>query len=118
MPWIDAFAPAIAAQRSAVIADTWGHLAPERNRRYPGRVVFAVGCYDSCNPVILASHFAGLDDSPWLYEHLTDFVQGLVSDNRDERAGHVYEWTGTVRNYKFSGKVKLLADTSASRTRK
>ncbi len=107
MPWIDAFAPAEARYREQVLESTWGHLAPEKNHKYPGRIVFAVGIYDSddLNPTIIVCNFEGLHDSPWLYEALQDFVQGKKYD-----PGCVYEWTGHFRNHKFVGKVRKIED--------
>ena len=57
----EAFAPAEARHHENVRRETWGHLAPVRNRTYRGRVVYAVGCYgdDPLNPTILVSEW------PW-----------------------------------------------------
>lgn len=64
MPWIDAFAPAEEAYREAVMRDTWGHLAPEKNKSYPGRLVFSFGVYKSgdLNPTILVCDFGDAQD--------------------------------------------------------
>lgn len=117
-----AFAPAEAAFREVVMQETWGHLAPKKNKTYEGRIVYAMGCYDSgeLNPTVLVADFAGLSDSPWFYNALGDLLDELSW--KPERAypprkGHgkvgcVYEWTGTFRNYKFEGTVRLLTDTN------
>lgn len=117
MAWIDAFAPVEAAHRAAVMADTWGHLAPRKNKTYRGRVVYAVGCYDSCNPVILSTEFRALDgteldDSPWLYDALNELVMDLVSGSRTEAAGLVFEWIGKFRNYEFTGVTRCAMDSN------
>jgi hypothetical protein len=65
----EAFRPAEEAYREAVLRDTWGHLAPEKGRSYPGRIVFSFGVYDSgdLNPTVLVCDFGELDGGPWFY---------------------------------------------------
>ncbi len=96
----DAFAPAEAAFKSKVMAETWGHLAPRRNKRYNGRIVFAVGCFgsDPLNPTALECEFKDLDSSPWFYDSLMEFMQSFETE-----PGGIYLWKGTFRNYCFSG---------------
>lgn len=79
------------------LKETWGHLAPVKNRTYKGRVVYAVGCFgdDELNPTPLVADFRGLDSSPWFYEALCEFIGELEGNE----SGCVYEWTGTLRNY-------------------
>jgi hypothetical protein len=109
MAWVDAFAPAIARQRQEVLRETWGHLAPIRNKTYKGRIVWATGCLgsDDLNPVCLAFELGDLDSSPWFYDVLQDFMQDNPGD-----AGCVYEFIGTFRNYKFKGKIRLIVNTN------
>jgi len=108
--------------RRVVLENTWGHLAPKKNRTYKGRVVFAIGCYDSgeLNPTPIAVELKGLDDSPWFYDALSDFLGKLCDAAPVEdpawrghaRQGCVFEWTGTFRNYVFEGVVRLLLDAN------
>lgn len=104
----DAFAPAEAHYKELVIQETWGHLAPKKNKTYKGKVVYAVGCFgnDNLNPIPIRSEFMGLDSSPWFYDALNEFLQDLPEEQRKE--GCVYEWLGTFRNYKLSGIIKLV----------
>jgi hypothetical protein len=108
----DAFAPAEAAHKERVMQATWGHLAPKRNKTYTGRVVYAIGCYDSgeLNPTPIVCEFKGLDDSPWFYEAINEWLQGLTEENR--KMGCVYEFKGTFRNYQVQGVIRLLLDTN------
>ena len=98
----DAFAPAEARYKAAVMVDTWGHLAPKKNTTYRGHFVFAVGCFgsDHLNPTAIECEFNDpeeeLESSPWFYEALNDFMQEM-----DTEAGGVYRWEGTFRNYTF-----------------
>lgn len=115
MAWVDAFAPVEAAYHAAVLRDTWGHLAPEKDKSYPGRLVFSFGVYESgdLNPTILVCDFgeAGdeLDGGPWFYRAVHDFLDRYTPG----KAGCVYEWTGVVRNYRFKGKrARLILDTN------
>lgn len=105
----DLFAPVEAHYREAVLRETWGHLAPEKGRAYPGRLVFAFGVYESgdLNPTVIACDFGGLDGGPWIYEAIRDFLDQFTPGE----AGCIYEWTGTFKNYQFHGrKPRLLAD--------
>lgn len=101
----DAFAPAEASYRAAVLASTWGHLAPKKNRTYKGHVVFAIGCFDcgDLNPTALECEFGTLDSSPWLYDALSEFMRSLGGE-----VGGVYRWDGTFKNYEFTGEVRRL----------
>lgn len=110
MPWIDAFVPAEAQYRAEVMAATWGHLAPRKNKSYRGAIVFAIGCFDSgdLNPTPIACSFDGLDDSPWLYDAIHEFLQ---SGSRERyEVGGVYRFVGKFRNYAFIGEINKVFD--------
>ena len=106
-----------------VQAATWGHLAPVKDRTYRGRIVFAIGCYDSgdLNPTPLLVELRGLDSSPWFYQALHEFLSDLTEDppvkdprgGRGAKDGCVFEWNGSFCNYEFVGTIKLLLDPSA-----
>jgi hypothetical protein len=111
----DAFAPAEALYRAAVMADTWGHLAPMKNRTYRGHIVFAVGCLgsDDLNPTCLEFELKtrggdDLDSSPWFFDALEDFMQSFETE-----AGGVYRWDGTFRNYTFAGTLTRMKLTDS-----
>lgn len=106
MPWIDAFAPVEEAYRAQVMRDTWGHLAPEKNKNYPGRIVFSFGVYDSgdLNPTILVCDFGELDGGPWFY----NAVHGFLDRFTPGKEGCIYEWAGTFKDYRFLGKKPRL----------
>ena len=91
-----------------------GPPRPEKNKTYRGRIVFAIGCYDSgdLNPTTLVCEFKTrqgkeLDSSPWFYGTLQDFLFSL-DDARD--TGCVYEFKGTFRNFVFKGTVTRICD--------
>lgn len=117
MPWTDAFAPVEAKYREDVLQDTWGHLAPKKNKTYRGYLTFAIGCYDhgSSNPTPLKVQFPGLDHSPWLYDFIHEQLQNWQNGKGRRRrtkerfaVGHVYRFDGVFRNYKLSGKIKRI----------
>lgn len=112
MPWTDAFLPMEAANRKAVMRDTWGHLAPQKNKTYPGFIVFAIGCYDALNPVPVQCEFAGLDDSPWFFDALNEFIgqanQGRPGDDYPMPPGTIWRFDGVFRNYEFRGEVQKV----------
>jgi hypothetical protein len=101
----DAFAPHEAHYHEQVKQDTWGHLAPKRNKKYTGHVIFAVGCFgcDDLNPTAIECELGDLDGSPWFYDAIIEFMQSFETE-----AGGVYRWDGTFRNYKFTGTMRRL----------
>jgi hypothetical protein len=105
MPFIDAFARAEAHYHAQVSQATWGHLAPLRNKRYSGHIVFALGCFgsDDLNQTALSCELDGLDASPWFFDAMTEFLQSLGGE-----AGGVYRWDGTFKNYEFKGTVRRM----------
>ena len=102
---LEAWLPVEAHYRAEVYKATWGHLAPRKNKAYRGFIVFALGCYEcgELNPTVLECELGKLDDSPWFYDALIDFLQSLGGE-----AGGVYRWDGTFRNYEFNGSVQRL----------
>lgn len=92
----------------AVFKETWGHLAPKRNKIYKGRIVYAIGCYDSghFNPTPVTVELVGLGDSPYFYEAINEWLQDLEDGFRKE--GCVYEFKGHFKNYRFIGEIRLL----------
>lgn len=100
-------APSIYAMNKTIVMNaTWGHLAPERNKTYRGKVIWALGCgynHSDLNPTVLLCDFGDLPDSPWFYDALIDFLQELV-----ERGTGLWQWEGTFRNYSWCGKLTEL----------
>jgi hypothetical protein len=108
-----AFAPVEAANREAVKQETWGHLAPTRNQKYVGHFIFAVGCFgdDPLNPIVLKCEFEGLNESPWFFDCLNDYLMekwGTGHNEEYKNAGKVFRFDGHFRNYKFVGKVREM----------
>lgn len=84
--------------------DTWGHLKPAKGQAYSGYILYTVGCYGDI--VCIESRFEELNDSPWFYEDLHDFM-----GDRGEINGIVYLFTGTYcrdRESKFLGIFKRM----------
>jgi len=111
-----AFAPAEARYRQAVLADTWGHLAPKKNKKYKGYVIFALGCFDSgyINPTPLSFELDDLNSSPWFYSAIHEWLQDMVEPMGLEE-GNIYRFDGYFKNYEFVGtvsKMKLVHDTT------
>jgi hypothetical protein len=108
----EVWAPINARYKAQVFAETWGHLAPSKNKTYRGSIVFAVGIYggDDLNPTMLACEFAGLDDSPWFFDACTNFLSSA-----EYKAGNVYRFDGSFRNYKFAGRITQVFSGEASR---
>ena len=102
MSMAEVFAPVEAKNKDIIMQDTWGHLAPKKNKSYKGTIVWAQGCYGN-SLTALSVEFKDLDDSPWLYEAIHEFMF-----NQDAEVGNVYRFTGAFRNYKFIGKVQRI----------
>lgn len=103
----DAFYPAVSFYAEKVKEATWGHLAPIKNKKYKGSIIFAFGCYDSgyLNPTPLSVEFDGLEDSPWLYEAIDDFLGEYSGADKE---GKVFRFDGCFKNYHFEGSVRQL----------
>jgi hypothetical protein len=101
----DVFVPVEAKYKAEVMANTFGHLAPKKNRTYKGRVVYAVGCFgnDDLNPTTLVCDFKGLDSSPWFYNTLMEFI-----GKQKFEPGCAFEFKGTFRNYEFKGTITMI----------
>jgi hypothetical protein len=97
----EAFAPLDARYREAVMRDTWGHLAPTKNKKYPGYILF---CHASDGYLCPIDYdFIGLPGSPWLHDAVIDFI----SDNTPEQCV-IYRFDGSFKNYKFTGTIKKV----------
>ncbi len=118
-----AFEPAEHLYKMQVMAATWGHLAPIKNKTYKGHIVWALDLYDSgyLNPKILAMEI-NVTDSPWFFNAMIDFLQDIhekmfsadrksfwgPSDREIATAGTIWRWDGTFRNYVWKGTVRQL----------
>lgn len=93
MSLADAFAPIEALNREIVMHNTFGHLAPVPGQRYTGTILLAQGDYG--DNVILSARFDELDDSPWLFEDMQQFIWSAP----DERPA-IFKWSGWYVRYK------------------
>ncbi len=113
----EAFQPWEASYKAEVMAATWGHLAPKKNKRYNGVVTFAIGNYgsDHLNPTVLHCDWGELPDSPWFFDALADFLgngQRCSDDESQFKIGCVYRFEGAVRNYQFKGTFRMLLNAN------
>ncbi len=88
-------------KRKEAMKDTWGHLAPKKGQSYKGFMVWAHSAYGDI--VLIDANFENLDDSPWLFENMQDFIA-----ENGERGG-LYKWEGCYKNSSFEGKIKKLS---------
>jgi hypothetical protein len=101
MTLIDVYAERKAAR---VEKETWGHLAPEPGRAYPGTILFAEGEWGDL--VLLRANFTDLPDSPWFYDALQEWQLDQAT-----KPGGLYRFTGTYRRFRngrhrFAGRVE------------
>jgi len=101
------FASVEAKYKNEIMAYTWGHLAPKKNKKYKGRIVYAIGCFGTPNPEIIFCEFNDLDSSPWFYDALHNFIY-----KQDYEAGCIYEFLGFFKNYNFVGTLNVILNTN------
>lgn len=92
-------------KRQSVMQDTWGHLGPKKGRSYNGYIIWAYGRYGDI--VLLDATFENLNDSPWLYEAMEEYI----GENLDGEG--IYKWEGRFKKlnegcYCFGGEIKRL----------
>ena len=90
----EAFAPVMELNRAIVARNTWGHLAPEPQKKYYGWVIVAMGI--GGNNIIFDYEFDGLPDSPWFAEDLDKFAFG---ETASKFAG-LYQWSGWYKKFR------------------
>lgn len=84
MSMADAFAVSDAIYAARVHQATWGHLRVRKPYKlHKAKIVFTCAGYGGAIEII-ASRIKGVDDSPWLYDHMLEFavrkaVEGKVS---------------------------------------
>jgi hypothetical protein len=101
----DAFAQHEAQYKTRVMHATWGHLAPEPLKEYPGHMLFAWGQYGDI--VIVDSDFGDLPGSPWRYSAEHDFA-GKTTKIKER--GGLYKFTGKLRMCR-NGVIKFIGKT-------
>ena len=116
MSYTELFSEHEKRHRSAVMHNTWGHLAPRAKVRHKGYIIFSKTCYRQ--EVVIESEFSGLSDSPWYYDALHEFIGEKLS-TRDEGT---YRFDGDVYmclngKFKFSGGIKKLNFDKSLRVR-
>jgi hypothetical protein len=102
--YVYAVIPAFAESKQLVMQDTWGHLAPEKNKSYKGSILFCKSAFGGGNTSLIDFNFAFLDSSPWLYDFIEEHIQN-ISNSED---GGIYQINCTIRNYRLYGKPTLL----------
>jgi hypothetical protein len=97
-----ALAPAEADFKNRVMHATFGHLAPEPRKKYPGTILFVHGEYGDIT--IVRSTF-NVPSSPWFYNHITDFVASAETEE-----GNAYLFTGYYMLFK-NGNCQFVGTT-------
>ena len=97
-----AFAPAEFEYKARVMACTWGHLAPKKNKKYRGQVFFS--CADYGGDIVILKSSMDAPDSPWFFDAMQAFVCDQLDRPELER-GEVYCFEGTFCNYRFVGGI-------------
>lgn len=96
---------------AAIFDNTWGHMAPEKNTSYKGKVRFTLTDHSHYGrqPIILFYHFPNLE-GPYIHDELFDNVCDWNTDDLEE--GVIYERVLTFRNYRFYyGKIYSVLES-------
>lgn len=90
-----------AINRQNVRNETWGHMAPQKNVSYKGKVRFVLTDHShyGCQPIILEYDFPNLQ-GPYIHDYLFDKVLDWKKDE-ELKTGIIYERELTFRNYRF-----------------
>lgn len=97
--WAQVMGPVLAHQKQICLRETWGHLAPEKNTSYKIDILFCYTEYGNLGTVLIDTKLGnGLEDSPWLYDAINDYIQSF------EVPSGVYIISGTFRNFRFYGR--------------
>lgn len=101
----DLYAPG-GAYKEAVMQNTWGHLAPQKNITYKGKLLISNSGYGNSGQQIVEMEWNNLQDNPWIY----DFVHNWLWDNRElMKDDGIYLINTTFRNYRMWGKpIKIM----------
>ena len=88
-----------------VMKETFGHLAPKVEKQYKGFMVYAHSAYGDI--VLIDACFKDLDDSPWLFENMNNFIA------ENGKRGDLYKWIGyclvdSNGEYSFVGKIAKI----------
>ncbi len=103
-PYEEAFLPVLQKNKEIVLINTWGHLAMVKNKKYNGSILFAISDWNSIGVCLIKSEFDNnLEDSPWLFESLQEFISTV------DLCTGFYRWEGSVKNYKFKGKITNIS---------
>lgn len=98
------FAPAERAYKRGITHETFGHLRPASETVYTGWILFTHTC---CGDITIIDYdFLDPDGkelrcSPWIHEHITEFIGNKVLPPRAIKArlpaGKIYRFVGTYR---------------------
>lgn len=98
MPIVDIYGE---RKKREIMQDTWGHLAPQTGQSYKGYMIWAYGGWGDI--VLLDAAFENLNNSPWLFEAMQEYI-GEFLDSEG-----VYRWEGQYEDCNcFNGEVKRL----------
>lgn len=96
-----------AHNKNIVMHQTWGHLGADVGR-YNGTVLFAVSQYESNTAYVVETKFEGdVDEGPWFYSAVNDFVNARGLEPGIYRAQATYTMCKNGVN-KVTGKVKRV----------
>lgn len=94
--------------KSQVINDTFGHLAPKAKQVYEGYILFTLTSFgDTC---IIDFEFDGLNSSPWFNTDILDYIFKYTEKLPKTKYFGVYRFNGTYKkfktgSYKFTGEI-------------
>jgi hypothetical protein len=92
------------AKKQVVLADTWGYLAPKKEKEYRIKILFSESSYGGEGTSLIDTKLGdGLKDSPWLYDAILYRINKAM-----KRKPGVYLIDGVIKNYRIVGKSKQI----------
>jgi len=101
MTFVDVYS---SRKQEEVLQDTWGHLAAEPRKSYPGFILFSASPNGDHN--LLDFDFKGLDGNPWTLDHVSEWWS--CETNKD-----AYSVGDTVRFWRWEGTYTSLKNGNA-----
>lgn len=87
------FKPVEKANKDIVLSNTWGHLYSNDFKPHKGYLIYTLSAYG--NFEVIDSNFEGVEDNPWLFEDLNDYISCNT-----KIPGSIYIFQGTYRKLK------------------
>jgi len=110
MGYNEAFAPIEQHNKAVVMINTWGHLAPKRQKKHKGFVLFTCTAYGQTYNI--DNEFETVEDSPFFFEDMENYIHNYSNELPKNSYG-IFKFEGHYIKFKngngrFTGKVTKI----------